>query len=42
MPGSLGYEDQDAKTFASWVWIFSLPFFVLDSIILVAASDEII
>ena len=22
MPGSLGYEEQDAKTFASWVYIF--------------------
>jgi hypothetical protein len=27
MPGSLGYEEQDAKTFASWVILFFLQSF---------------
>lgn len=26
MPGSLGYEEQDAKTFALWVWMSSFYF----------------
>ncbi|KAG5070726.1 hypothetical protein JHK86_005937 [Glycine max] len=39
MPGSLGYGEQDAKTFASWVWAGPLSEYRVDVVLLNKYSD---